>query len=521
MAPLAVRPGRNAFREARRLKEIRKVKTAIAWHTRERAKRQKLAELRHESRQAVMQRIMWENENVKHVRKLALLRAKEDWELGPLRPNRAVGENAATYGALAGQQVQTPAIPTHTQKQRNETRAKRGMELEYPLVVDDKKYFHLAPGDRVVVIRGREKGKIGLVQSILPDKHEVIVKGINEHYYDSSVLANPDPAEPKRKNEVPLPLDDVRLVIPYQINEQRRIQRGQLVDVSNYYYTDVIVDKIVLERHTTGIDPFTGKDYGHSELPKDHQYDPQTNLPIFHRYIAGTRQRIEWPWEQEEPVADLGRTRGKRDGQKKTRGFIRTMLHPIKGLRRLKRRLRGTAKPTSVAAVQKREEDMSGKVAKLEQQVAQARRTYPPKSHDPKFHEAFDTDTTRNLVEGADNMRYTLLDAPYPPTLGNELRGNISAFKLEARKKAKDAGETAAKETKYRSEDSAVQREIAKTKSAAAQRMKTPMQLRWELERARKIKEGRTAPRVSTEELVRKLREYQSGVKSAKVEELD
>ena len=94
---------------------------------------------------------------------------------------------------------------------------------------------------------------------------------------------------PKHPNEVPLPMDSVRLVIPSEIN-QGGVKR----------YKDVIVEKIFMERHTTGIDPYTGTDYGNTEIPKEHQYDPRNGLPIFHRYISGTNHRIEWPWEREE-----------------------------------------------------------------------------------------------------------------------------------------------------------------------------------------------------------------------------
>jgi|TARA_R110002003_G_scaffold448_12_gene19909 large subunit ribosomal protein L24 len=179
MSQLVVQPGRNAARQAKKLKEIRKVKGAIVWHERERKKRQEIFQERWESKQAVIQRIKWENENVKKVKKTALSNAREDWQLGPLRPNRAIGDNAQKYGALTAQQVQKPDIPVHTQRNRNEARVKKGLDPEYPLVVEDKKYFHIKTLDRVVVVNGPEKGKIGVVQDVVERTHEVIVKGIN------------------------------------------------------------------------------------------------------------------------------------------------------------------------------------------------------------------------------------------------------------------------------------------------------------------------------------------------------
>jgi large subunit ribosomal protein L24 len=180
MSPLVVRPGRNAAREAKRLKEIRKVKGAIVWSERERTKRQKHHQERWESKQAFQQRTIWHRDNVTKVREKALENVKEDWRLGALRPNRAYGPEARTYGALTPEQIQKPEIPVHTQRLINEQLVKRGLEPKYPLIVDDKKYFHIVKDDRVVIMRGRERGKIGKVQNVMARTHEVVVEGLNK-----------------------------------------------------------------------------------------------------------------------------------------------------------------------------------------------------------------------------------------------------------------------------------------------------------------------------------------------------
>lgn len=189
MSQLVVRPGRNAARQAKRLKEIRKVQGAIVWHERERKKRQQKFQERYESKAANIQLTQWENENVKAVRKRAMANSREDWNLGPLRPNRAIGKGADKYGALTVEQIQKPTIPVHKQKRRNEYAEKRGLPLDGAIIVDDKKYFHIAKNDRVVIINGKDKGKIGFVQSIQSRTHEVFVKGLNmvgssTHYYN-------------------------------------------------------------------------------------------------------------------------------------------------------------------------------------------------------------------------------------------------------------------------------------------------------------------------------------------------
>lgn len=179
MSQLVVKPGRNAARHAKKLKEIRKVKGAILWHERERKKRQEVQQERFEAKQAVLQRVRWENEHVRDVRKNALKNVQEDWDLGPLRPNRAYGEGAEKYGARTGAQMQKPEIPVKVHQNRNAFREKKGLAPEYPLVVDDKKYFPIVKDDRVVVLKGKDKGKIGKVFEILSRTHEVIVKDMN------------------------------------------------------------------------------------------------------------------------------------------------------------------------------------------------------------------------------------------------------------------------------------------------------------------------------------------------------
>jgi large subunit ribosomal protein L24 len=317
---------------------------------------------------------------------------------------------------------------------------------------------------------------------------------------------------------VPIPIDDVRLVVPYEITEKKSVYKdGQEVVAPVKYFTDAIVDKIYMERHTTGIDPFTGTDYGDAEIPEEHQYDPQSGLPIFHRYIAGTRERIEWPWEKEEEIQDSGITEeSKTDNQTWIRKTLGTLRHPIQSVKRW------TSKDTApVTEAKQSEEKLSEKLTQIEQEVRETRQTSLPRSIDPRYADAYDnTDTTRNIVEGAENMSYTLLAAPYPPSLGDELRSHIQDFTAESRRN-KDDSAPVAKKVKHKTERSVIASEIAKAKHAAAQQMKTPMQLRWETEHAKKIRQQKKAPLVSTEELVRKLQGYRRQRKGVKVEEVE
>lgn len=185
MSQAAAAPLRTA-KQLQKIKEIKKVKAAIRWHERAREKRHSIAHERWESRQAALARQKWDYQNVKGLKLQALRRARQDWLLGPLRPNRALGDGEEKYGAVGVRYINRPEIPVHTQKHRNEIREKKGEQLVYPLVAtalnsnEERKYFHIAKGDRVVVIKGREKNKIGTVKEISQHNHNVMISGVNK-----------------------------------------------------------------------------------------------------------------------------------------------------------------------------------------------------------------------------------------------------------------------------------------------------------------------------------------------------
>ncbi|MEI7474887.1 MAG: 50S ribosomal protein L24 [bacterium] len=53
----------------------------------------------------------------------------------------------------------------------------------------DKVKLHVKSGDRVIVVSGKDKGKIGSVKKALPAKGKVIVEGVN--IVTKAVKANP------------------------------------------------------------------------------------------------------------------------------------------------------------------------------------------------------------------------------------------------------------------------------------------------------------------------------------------
>ncbi|KAL1612363.1 hypothetical protein SLS60_000589 [Paraconiothyrium brasiliense] len=475
----AARPAKTA-RQLAKIREIRKVKGAIRWHERAREQRHKIVKERADDKRVFNEVRKWRQDNVVKPIKEAKRNLREDYELGPLRPNRAVGPGADKYGVLGMEQLRRPPIAVDTWRRKNEAREAKGVEPEYPLVVDDKKYFPIAVDDRVMVMKGREQGKIGVVQDVIADSHEVVIQGINKHYTDGRIFFTPEGEVPesKREIEVPLPLEDVRLVIPYQMKS--RDADGNEVHTWN----DVVVDKIVMERHITGRDPFTNIDYGTQEFPQEHRFDPETGLAIFNRYIAGTRQRIQWPWETVPPEAEevAQSTTSKEDNT----SLIGKLKSPIKTLRSTlaKRRESDQTATTSKTEEQKEAERLQSKLDQVNQ-VPEL-----PRSSPTNLPADYDDDTGRNKAEPSPHTSSfypTLVYPPFPSELTSEIQAHVKEVDTAERNEKQDWYADAKEVTpEERAERKAAKAEKLRRKGVP-ESMKTPLQLRWEVERKNKL----------------------------------
>ena len=104
------------------------------------------------------ERMAWQhdrvlNDEIVNERKFRRL----EWELGSLAPKRDVGENRNTFGT-------------------------RPQDLQHPAPIAKsrlEKYINFAVDDRVCVIRGTERGKIGRVLEIDRSSHTIKVSGVN------------------------------------------------------------------------------------------------------------------------------------------------------------------------------------------------------------------------------------------------------------------------------------------------------------------------------------------------------
>jgi large subunit ribosomal protein L24 len=96
--------------------------------------------------------------------KAARLARREDWELGPLAPKRDVGLKKDTYGTISTMRLRGKELT---------------LEERLKLNPDGSRYPTIVAGDRVVLLQGRDKGKIGKVAALDAARQEVTVEGLN------------------------------------------------------------------------------------------------------------------------------------------------------------------------------------------------------------------------------------------------------------------------------------------------------------------------------------------------------
>ena len=135
-----------------------------------------------------------------------------DWEAGSLAPRYDVGDKAETYGAVS---IYDFHVPDRLPKDR-------------------PKWWPVDVGDRVVITKGRDRGKIGAVTDIQRDRGAVVVRDTNridiwvpewmreENNDDQSIVAQ----------SLSQPIEHVKLVYP-------------LPDPKTGVLRDVVIDEVV------------------------------------------------------------------------------------------------------------------------------------------------------------------------------------------------------------------------------------------------------------------------------------
>lgn len=100
---------------------------------------------------------------------------REDWELGPLAPRRDVGDSAESYGTVHPRRISGIEVP-------------KSMRTKYWTIVEQ---------DRVVILMGRDKGKIGVVTDTDRDAETVTVRGFNLVCCPASRMYTHDATQPR------------------------------------------------------------------------------------------------------------------------------------------------------------------------------------------------------------------------------------------------------------------------------------------------------------------------------------
>jgi large subunit ribosomal protein L24 len=175
-----------------------------------------------------------------------------DWQAGPLAPRRDVGEKVKTYATKELYHMNPPEIEKK-----------------------DRKWSGIEKGDRVVILRGHDRGKVGYVYEASMEKGRVVVKDLNMVDIYVPEFARRQSQNPSEILHNPhwLPTDQVKLVYP-------------LPDPKTGVPRDVIIDR--LEKITV----HPGQASGLSDLDDDDRTDM--------RVIAGTNTIIPWPVVPEE-----------------------------------------------------------------------------------------------------------------------------------------------------------------------------------------------------------------------------
>ncbi|KAI9806191.1 MAG: hypothetical protein M1825_006306 [Sarcosagium campestre] len=197
---------------------------------------------------------------------------REDWELGPLAPRRDVGTERELIGAMDGRRARLREVPRE----------------------ERIRFWPIVPDDRVVLLDGRDKGKIGVVKTTNSKTNGLTVSGLNmvEIKLPEWLLNREPGSRPTRSIEAEVPLSSVRLVAAITDN---------VLGVKK----DMIVKDVAL-----------GNVW----------FDRQAGSQRYARYIAGLGVKLPWPRRATKEHKDQEVDTLRIDVESKT--FVPTLLNP-------------------------------------------------------------------------------------------------------------------------------------------------------------------------------------------------
>ncbi|KAI1132149.1 hypothetical protein F5Y10DRAFT_231663 [Nemania abortiva] len=206
---------------------------------------------------------------------------RDDWAMGALSPRTDVGKFHDAYGAI-GEGRSSGAV-------------------RFPLAVRNARcqwaggayYLNLAVGDRVVLLDGPDKGRIGKISEINHDTGEVTVLDLNKSNIRVAEILRKEVNGMRAANiELPLPISAVRLVHP-------------ITDPATGKTRDVIINQLV-----------------HSGLVTDRV----TGKRRWQRVVPGLNISIPWPVKEEPNLPAHKADTARIDVEERT--FVPTLLRP-------------------------------------------------------------------------------------------------------------------------------------------------------------------------------------------------
>ena len=267
---------------------------------------------------------------------------------------------------------------------------------------------------------------------------------------------------------------------------------------------DVIVEAIDMEKHTTGKNPLTQEDTL-GRIPDEEAVDPETGDVLWHRYIAGTRTPIEWPWDEsaQKTFDQEQRNKSTEDGKDVKIEDEAPSSRPAKGILENIRTLGGRwgKKP---------EEDVQAdRKLELDSPEPFDPRPVTHGKHEEYTPPTYDDDTSANTVNDDrglydDEWIPTLLEQPLPPKILEEIKGHkLEVDKDSSKKNMTDEERLERLEAKKLKLERKEQR-----KQEVLSTMKTPMQIKRDLEQVQKERYDAANPALPSEEMLEALGKY-------------
>ncbi|KAI1745354.1 hypothetical protein F4680DRAFT_401966 [Xylaria scruposa] len=295
---------------------MQKIARRVATAERVAAKRQKAKTTRfrrHENREVFRHSSDQTTAAANEVR-IAKQAIRDDWAMGTLSPRLDVGKFHDAHGSIS--QVRYPGTMSMSLAKRNARCQWAGGAY----------YLNLAVGDRVVLLDGPDKGRIGKISDITHAKAEVTVKDLNKSNILIAEYLRDANTPPAISFEVPLPISAVRLVHP-------------ITDPATGKTQDVIINQLVHKGLVT---------------------DRQTGKRRWDRVVPGLNISIPWPVKEEPDIPDNKVDTMRIDVEEKT--FVPTLLRPpmpeavVDELRNKYSRFRTRHEPEYIARIEAAEQ---------------------------------------------------------------------------------------------------------------------------------------------------------------------